>query len=239
MSIPYINSNNLDINSIVNALTKTQDIKIGQIRTEQKSYELKISELGKAKSTIDELNTTFKNIDNLASTATAADLSKMLKDFTAQFNSTKQLSKSSLDMNIRILPSDIRKNINTEAFRTLGLSFDKTGNLAFDETKFNMQFSGDSAGTITQAKDAFNSLASKPEIFSKILSPTTGSIELQVERLNKKIEKLTLKTENVERQKELSTSMYLKQYTALQNILNQTNNAQNSLNQILSSINKT
>lgn len=237
MSVANI-ANNLDISTIINTLTKSKDFKIKSLENNRASFELQISNLGKNRVAIEGLQSTIGKIDAATQTIAKADLSKELKAFADGFNSIRDSLRTSNDFNQRTLTSKIRENVDFQELQKLGLSFDKTGRLNFDEIKFNQEFDNNNAQTITTTQNLFDNLNSKPFIFTNITDRFNGSIQLQENRITQQNRRIDDQVDNIERQKRLITDSYIKQYASLQNYLNTLNSTERTISQILNSLNQ-
>lgn len=237
MSVANI-SNNLDINNIINTLTKSQDFKIKSLENDKKSFEVQISTLGRNRVAIEGLQSNINRIDAINPNISKADLSKELKAFADGFNNIKQSLNTSNDMNQRNLSRRIRENVDFQELQKLGLNFDKNGNLNFDEVKFNQEFDNNNAQTISTTQGLFDNLKSKSFIFTNITDRFNGSIQLQENRINQQTRRIDNQIDNVERQKNLMTESYIKQYSNLQNYLNTLNTTEGTISQILNSLNQ-
>ena len=234
MAINSINSSStMDIQSIVSALTKSQDIKISTVQSTEKKYQTKISDLGLAKSKIQSFQDSvtkvaLSQVNNLSQ----ADLKSSLQGFVDTYNSMKTQLSTSAQNQLKTLTSKIRQELDPSQYVDLGISFDKFGVASFNGAKFDTNYTADSTKINGLAGSVFTNLRTK-QTTQSVLDPASGTIALQQRTYQSKMTQLQREEDNLVRQKDLMTENLTKQYASLQNILNGFNSQGSSISNFL------
>lgn len=214
-------SANLNVDTIVSAIMKPYQQKLNKLNTEISSYEVKISDTGKLKSALSNLEDVMQKIEGNEGSPLSADaLKTAIKSFVTDFNTVKANTKNSSDISIRRFSQNLRSEIDPTVANAMGLSFDKTGMVKFDESKFDTLNTNDPSALT----NAINHVFDKTVLASSTidgLTRTGGKLDYTVDLYNQKVNNLTKKQVYMEDQITKTEASYRRQFQALQNMLNQ------------------
>lgn len=223
-----ISTNNLDVNSIVNSLIQPQTQKIQTLQKQQDSYQVKLSSLGNLKSKVSSLDDIVKKIDSaVSSNLSSTDIKNNFKSLVQNFNEIKNIN----DNSTRGFNSKLREQMDSNTYKDLGISFDKTGKMSFDESKFDTNYTNNLSDTQNKLNTIFDNVSSNT--FKTITDNNFGRISLQEQNYTKKIKNLEKQEDNLNRQKDLMVQTYQTQFNSVQKYLNQMNNHQSSISSLL------
>jgi flagellar capping protein FliD len=212
-------SSNLNVDSIVSALMQPYQQKISKVASDISSYQVKISDLSKLKSSLTTLQTDLKSVEANEKTAlTPEKLKANLQSFVKDFNSAVSVTRKSSDMSINRLTQKLRSEIDPTLARSIGLSFDKTGLVVFDETKFDALNTNDNAALNTAVNNIFDKALASGSNLDSILKDG-GSLDISNDTYNKKITELNLKKDKMTDQLGGYEAAYRRQFNALQKSL--------------------
>jgi flagellar capping protein FliD len=212
-------SSNLDVDSIVSALMQPYQQKVTKVSTDISSYQVKISDLSKLKSSLTTLQTDLKSVESNEKTPlTPEKLKANLQSFVKDFNSAVSATRKSSDMSINRLTQKLRSEIDPTVANSIGLSFDKTGLAVFDETKFDALNTNDNSALNTAVNKIFDKALASGSNLDRVLKDG-GTFDISTDTYNKKITELTRKQEKMTDQLDVYEANYRRQYNALQKSL--------------------
>ncbi len=234
MTIQSISSM-IDMNNIILALTKQQDARINSVQTEKKNTQNDISSIDILRSQIIDLQDSFQKIDSTNELTSQNEMIESLSTLSQKYNQMKDVVKSTdiHDLNVLLLNKRIREQLKPEDITQLGLSFDKTGKMIFDESKFSKNFDADNVSIKNIAQKSFQTLIDHHQIFEKASDIYTGTLTLYEKRLEKKSDNLDKQVENLQRQKDYMKQNYVAQFARLQSYLNVMSEKESTIGQIV------
>lgn len=212
-------SSNLNVDNIVTALMKPYDQKVTKIDKDISSYQLKISDLSKLKSSLSNLKDDLKAVEaNESNPLTTEKLKLALNEFVKGFNEALKTTQASNDINIKRFTQKLRDEIDPVTSNKIGLSFDKTGQAYFNEAKFDSLNSSDNAALNNAVNSLFDKALDSNSNISNILRDG-GKLDYTEDVYTKKIGELNKKKERLEDQMSLYEENYRRQFTNLQKML--------------------
>ena len=159
-----------------------------------------------------------------------------LKSTSAFDAATKKASPLTGDSLVRTLQSELRGNVsqNTLALKGLGITLSKEGTMVFDAEAFDKANVADPdavtrmfgrEGTYTTGMEA---------VFKAALDSFEGSLTLRTDGLNKQIRSLEDQLDRLDVKMDKLTTLYTKQFTAMETMIMQLQGSASSLNDLLS-----
>ena len=211
----------LNVDSIVTSLMKPYQAKVSAVNKEISAVQSTISNLGKLKSGLSELKDSLQKVENNQTTPLSVDdLKPALKGFVKEYNESKALTKDSNDMNLKRFTEKLRREIDPTVAASIGLSFDKVGLAQFDENKFNTANTTDSVALTNAVNSVFDTALGNGSAINSTIR-NGGSLDYSKDLLSNKVNSLTKKKEGLESKMSFYEDNYRKQFTTLQNMLNQ------------------
>lgn len=222
---------NLDVDKIVNALMKEHQAKIKTVDDQKKSYQVKLSNVGKIKSSIETMQDTVTSLDTSTTSGLSVEKIKTtLKEFVAEYNSTRTLTRESSDTTIKAFNQKLRSSIDPSIAASLGLSFDKSGQAVFNEAKFD-SLSNDENALRNSVTSLFDNSLMPGSSFDSVLRPN-GVLDYSESMLQKKVNQLEKKEDQMQQKLQVYEQNYRRQFNALDIYLNQLNANQLNINKI-------
>jgi flagellar capping protein FliD len=212
-------SSNLNVDSIVNALMKPYQAKVDKIDKDISSYQVKISEVSKLKSSLNTLKTDLEAVEgNEKTPLTPEKLKAALQEFVKGFNATLKTTQASNDVTVKRFTQKLRDEIDPVTSAKIGISFDKTGQAIFDEAKFDSLDSSNHDALNSAVNTIFDKALGSNSNINNILSPN-GRIESTSNMYQKKITDLNTKKDKLEDKMTMYETNYRRQFINLQKTL--------------------
>lgn len=213
-------SASLNVDTIVSAIMKPYQQKLNKLNNDISSYDVKISTVGKLKSSLSDLEDVMKKIEGNEFSPLSTDaLKTAIKSFVTDFNGIKGNTKNSSDIELRRFSQNLRSEIDPTVSNSLGLTFDKTGLVKFDEIKFDSLNTSNPSALTTAVNHIFDKTILASSTIDG-LTKTGGKLDYTVDLYNQKVNNLTKKQVYMEDQLNKTEASYRRQFQALQNILN-------------------
>lgn len=230
-------SSSFNIDSMVSAMMMPIKAKITTIDKSINEYQVKLSDIGKLKSSISNLRKNMDNIEGNQSTTLPIDkLKSLVQEFVKIYNETKITTKNSHDFSLRKFNQNLRTELNPNLMNNIGLNFDKNGVIQFNEVKFDNISLNDSSTLNSTVNDMFDIVLASGSTINNMLS-SNGKLNTTEDIYSQKISKLNNKKDVAENQAALSEVSYKRQFSALQKILNQLDSNQNVISNFISNLN--
>lgn len=230
-------SSSFNIDSMVSAMMMPIKAKITTIDKSINEYQVKLSDIGKLKSSISNLKTDMDSIEGNQSSALPVDkLKSLVQDFVKNYNETKTTTKTSTDYSLRKFNQNLRTELNPTLMNNIGLNFDKNGMIQFNEAKFDNISLNDPTTLNSTVNDMFDTVLASGSSINNMLS-SSGKLNTTEDIYTQKISKLNHKKDVVENQAALTEASYKRQFSALEKILNQLDSNQNVISNFVSNLN--
>lgn len=227
----------IDPQGIVKSLMQAERVPLTRINTQVKGIESKISELGKLNKSLDDLNAQASSSMSKLSSATStvdekvAALVDLVKKYnetnTSMRNATGKEAKLQSDSSVNGARSQLRQAVSSALFggasiTNLPLKTDEKGALILDEGKLKDQLTSN-PGLAAEANDfalALRNVSSEQGAAQQSLVRREEGYEQSVKRLERRVESAEYTLSKRE-------ATYLKQFTSLQKVLSDMENAFN------------
>ncbi|NCQ51516.1 hypothetical protein GW796_06400 [archaeon] len=232
-------SSNFNIDAMISAMMMPIQAKITVIDKNISSYEIKLSDIGKLKSSISALKTDIDSIEgNQTSSLPIDKLKSLVNKFVTNYNASKVSTKNSNDYSLRKFSQKLRTELNPNLMNTIGLSFDKNGMATFNEIKFDSISLSDPTTLNTSINDLFDTALASGSSINSLLQ-NGGKLDSTEELYTQKLSSLNNKKDVISNQVAVTEVSYRRQFSALEKILNQLDANQNVINNFVINLNTT
>lgn len=232
-------SSNFNIDTMISAMMIPIQEKIKVLDKKISSYEIKISDIGKLKSSISALKTDIDSIEGNQNSSVPIDkLKVLLKEFITNYNESKLSTKTSNDYSLRKFSQQLRTELNPNLMNTIGLSFDKNGLATFNEIKFDAISVSDPTTLNTSINNLFDSALASGSSINSLLQ-NGGKLDFTEGLYNQELTSLNKKKDVLANQVVLTEASYRRQFNALEKILQKLDSNQNVINNFISNLNST
>ncbi len=227
----------LDTQALVSAMMRPYEAKVATYNKTISSYNVQISDLGKIKSSFDQLKTDLANVEgNQTSPLTTDKIKESLQKFVTDYNAANTLAKKSNDYSIKRDFQRIRSDLDPAVYSKLGLSFDKSGTLSLKESTFDTLATNDVTALNTYVNTIFDKALESTSSLNRMVS-FNGTLDYKEDLLKAKAQKITDQRDDLSDKMVTYQAKYANQFNNLQQMLDKMSVSENTITNLMTSFN--